>query len=140
MALSEKEHLERRKLFKRFLKEVGLYPVWVKCRRHEIIIGKSSYTPKKTDKDKHFACVDTSTVLSDLINNSFTWSRTYPNLWSDFYYAINKGYLGPVTFDILKKNGVDTYTTKNKLNERMKPYIEEASKINFFNYGEAFFT
>ena len=74
---------EKIKLFKRFLKELGLYNEWLKQRKDWIKIVRPR---SKTNSKNIFECVNENFYLALIINDSFSWGRTNNSeMWRELY-------------------------------------------------------
>ena len=101
---------EKIKLFKRFLKELGIYDAWMRNRkRHcELLYSK-----------KIFAPLDNSTI-QDVINSSFPWVST------DCFYLWNL--LWDITPGIYFENIVGFLSNKSRVDSIKKRIKKEIGK------------
>lgn len=105
---------EKIKLFKRFLKELGIYDAWMRNRKRHCELLYST---------KIFAPLDNNSI-QDVINSSFPWVST------DCCYLWHL--LWDITPGMYFENAIDFLSNKNKLNtikKKIKIKIEQNEKF-----------
>ena len=109
---------ERIKLFKRFMKEIGLYNSWVENRVKGNIYTEKTYGIKRSVWDvlNHYH------NLSAIIFFSFTWARTDNTvLWQTIHY---RG----------KNIDIDNYTAEDieYIKKEIEPCLQILENLNAF--------
>jgi hypothetical protein len=106
--------LENKKInnFKRLLKELGIYSLWLTERKYYSRITYKSITLKTI-----FYPVTNYWLFGDIINYSFSWETTsHPQMWEDIFYSV-----GRMTAE-------DVLANETSL-ERLKETINKFNKI-----------
>ncbi len=105
---------EKIKLFKRFLKELGIYDAWMRNRKNHCKIFNCTkiFAPLKNNE------------IPEVINSSFAWVDTDCSyLWALLYNVTSRIYF---------ENVIDFLSNKSRLDsikKRIKIEIEEHGKI-----------
>ena len=88
------------KHFKRVLKELGIYTLWIKERRKQINLGQGFF-------DFRTDCFYIS------IDESITWNETkYCDMWTDLYCASYSAHSHPS--DVIKNNELMNHLKANE--------------------------
>lgn len=105
---------EKRKAFKRLLKELGVYEAWMRNRKNHCI---------KTDNKNFFGPLN-NLSLQDIINSSFAWVLTdCPPLWSLLWDKFTGMYLDNTYEKVANKHLV------NRIKTRIKEEIEKYEQV-----------
>ena len=117
--ITDKDMMEkynkRKKIFKRMLKELGLYNAWVKGRKITFQEG-AFYHPMPSDITPQYGFIIHHPDMGSVIHSSFEWVATGNNqLWNHL-----DGILRCTNFDNVEKVGVENFIKANSLKERCK--------------------
>lgn len=105
---------EKRKAFKRLLKELGIYKAWMRNRKKHCV---------KTDNKNFFGPLN-NLSLQDIINSSFAWVLTdCPPLWSLLWHEFTGMYLDNTYEKVANKHLV------NKIKKRIKEELEKYEQV-----------
>ena len=104
---------KRKRLFKRILKELGLYNAWVEGRKITFKEG-AYYHPHLSDITPQYGFIMRHHDIGNVINSSFEWTATgNSTLWSSL-----DNILRCANFKNVEEVGVENFIKANKLRER----------------------
>ena len=108
---------EKRKAFKRLLKELGVYEAWMRNRKNHCI---------NTDSKNFFGPLN-NIHLQDIINSSFAWVLTdCPPLWSLLWDKFTGMDLDDTYESVTNEHFVNT--VKKRIKEELEKY-EQVKRI-----------
>ena len=107
------EYKTRKKIFKRLMKEIGLYNAWVKGR--SIALRPDQYYgPKQIDITPQYGFIMRYPNIGEVINNSFEWTAAGNNqLWANLDNALRMA-----IFNDRKITGLEKFIKERKIKER----------------------